>query len=166
MIFNNGRINNGDTMDTTEKIKEIDWTNINNVLDEIADYYLKKFEIDNKLNEKLIKEFTDATLKELNGIRIEDYIKTNNCSFELISKYDKLLRIKNNFFNTEYSDKNEKVPIESYLTKMKEAIKQRDKFIQASIDPNQSMEDVEKDYSLITELLGTDDIVIKFKENN
>ena len=37
--------------------------------------------------------------------------------------------------------------------------------IQASMDPNATIEEIEEDYSAITELLGDENIVIKFKEN-
>ena len=49
---------------------------------------------------------------------------------------------------------------------MKEKLKEKDKVVQASINPYQTIEEIENDYSMITELLGDEDIVIKFRENS
>ena len=168
MIFINDRIEYGDTMDTTENIKEIDWSSTNFVLNEIADYYLKSFEIDKKINDKLISEFNNSVNDELCGIKIQEYLKTNNCSLELITKYDKLLRFINDYYNEDNVNmiSSKKVPIESYLLQMKEKLKEKDKVVQASINPYQTIEEIENDYSMITELLGDDDIVIKFRDNS
>ena len=167
MNFNNDKLEYGDTMNTTESIKEIDWTETNIVLNEVADYYLKVFDIDKKINDKNIKQFRESINDILYGIKIEEYLKTNNCSLELITKYDKLLRLINDYYNEDNISmiNNKKVPIESYLLKMKKKLKEKDKVVQASIDPYQTIEEIENDYSMITDLLGDEDIVIKFRDN-
>lgn len=168
MNFNNDKLEYGDMMDTTESIKEIDWSSTNYVLNEIADYYLKKFEVDKKINDKIINQFKNSIDEELCGIKIEEYLKTKNCSLDLIIKYDKLLRMINDFYNEDNVSmiSSKKVPIESYLLQMKEKLKEKDKVVQASINPYQTIEEIENDYSMITELLGDEDIVIKFRENS
>jgi hypothetical protein len=264
---------------STENIKEIVWSDINAVLNEIADYYLRKFENPNNIREALLRQFEGAVTSELSGINLEDYIRTNNCSLELVAKYNKLLKIKSDFYgglidfsainkldlnknkdieeekkdlykervttylpneitNEETGDKpvkeeittndiNEDIDteptteetglepvieqeekgleevlneiieqsnttgdkpvieqedtsleekqevehktsdIEGYIKVLDEAIKERDKkeVVHATIDPNATMEEIEEDYSAISELLGDEDIVIKFKES-
>ena len=155
---------------TTEIISEIDWSDINEVLNEIADYYLKKFDKKSNVTEYLLRQFEDAINNELCGIKLEDYLRTNNCSLELVGKCNNLLTIKSNFFNRDYEDEEEKIvekaPIETYIKEMEATLKERNKeVIHATIDPNATMEEVENDYETITELLGDEDIVIKFKEN-
>lgn len=159
---------------STESIKEIDWSDVNAVLDEITDYYLKKFENKKNITDYLLRQFESAVNDELCGIKLEDYLKTNNSSLYLVSKCNKLLQIKDNFFNSDYlgseivigNSKKKKTPIESYIKEMEEKLKERQhETIHASIDANASIEDIENDYSAIAELLGDENIVIKFKED-
>lgn len=264
---------------STENIKEIVWSDINAVLNEIADYYLRKFENPNNIREALLRQFEGAVTSELSGINLEDYIRTNNCSLELVAKYNKLLKIKSDFYgglidfssvnkldlnknkdieekkdlykervttylpnevaSLEVTNENEEVKeeitdydineeidneptndvtgnepveeqdkgleevlndiieqsnttgnkpveeqedvnteeknvvehktadIEGYIKVLDEAIKERDKkeVVHATIDPNSTMEEIEEDYSAISELLSDEDIVIKFKES-
>lgn len=207
---------------STENIKEIVWSDINAVLDEIADYYLKKFDNPNNIRESLLRQFESAVTNELSGINLEDYLRTNNCSLELVAKYNKLLQIKSDFFGgkikvvkevpkkevkeiifdkteplsiqeTSLEDIKEKVVtvkedeskieveeekvskeehkptnIENYIKEMEEKLKEREKekeVVRASIDPNATIEEIEEDYSAIAELLGDEEIVVKFKEN-
>lgn len=168
-------------------IKEIVWSDINDVLNEIADYYLTKFDKPNNIKESLLRQFEKNVSDELMGINIEDYLRTRNSSLELIAKYNKLLKIKSDFFggkikkvtlNTKddkeleeisFDDEEEKpTKIESYLKEMEKKLKEKEnnnEVIQASMDPNATIEEIEEDYSAITELLGDENIVIKFKEN-
>ncbi len=159
---------------STENIKEIDWSDVNTVLNEITDYYLKKFENKKNITDYYLRQFEQAVTDELCGIKLEDYLKTNNCSLYLISKCNKILQIKNNFFNSNYlgseivigNSKKKKAPIETYIKEMEEKLKERqNETIHASIDANASIEDIENDYSAIADLLGDENIVIKFKEN-
>lgn len=211
---------------STENIKEIVWSDINAVLNEIADYYLKIFENPNNIRESLLRQFEGAVTNELSGINLEDYLRTNNCSLELVAKYNKLLKIKSDFYGgfIVYNKSSEIIPekkteiiideskeddideqedidevieeevtpkeevvkennindnktqehkpanIEGYIKVLDEAIKERDKVsskevVQATLDPNATMEEIEEDYSVITELLGDEDIIIKFKES-
>lgn len=262
---------------STENIREIVWSDINAVLNEIADYYLRKFENPYNIREGLLRQFEGAVTNELSGINLEDYIRTNNCSLELVAKYNKLLKIKSDFYgglinynsyynkpaekievkdepkeevttnvleekndcvgedltnyveeiinnteivtdteeekeennnnfvneesneekeqdltnyveeiinNVETTDTNESCDvvldnkennavehkpanIEGYIKVLDEAIKERDKkeVVHATIDPNATIEEIEEDYSAISELLGDEDIVIKFKES-
>ena len=158
---------------TTEIINEINWSDINSVLNEIADYYLKKFDKKSNVSEYLLRQFDEAVNNELCGIRLEDYLRTNNCSLELVGKYNNLLNIKTNFFNKDYveveekhTNTNTKAPIETYIKEMEATLKERNKeVLHATIDPNSTLEEVENDYEAIAELLGDEDIVIKFKEN-
>lgn len=155
---------------TTENIKEIDWSDINSVLNEIADYYLKKFEKKSNITDFLLRQFEETVNNELCGIRLEDYLRTNNCSLELSCKCNTLLTIKSNFFNRDYVEteeiQNNKAPIETYIKEMQATLKERQKnVIHATIDPNATMEEVENDYEAISELLGDENIVIKFRES-
>ena len=75
---------------STENIKEIVWSDINVVLNEIADYYLKKFEYPGNIRESLLRQFEGAVTNELSGIKLQDYIRTNNCSLELIPQCNNL----------------------------------------------------------------------------
>ena len=172
---------------STQNIKEIVWSDINDVLNEIADYYLTKFDKPNNIKESLLRQFEKNVSDELMGINIEDYLRTRNSSLELIAKYNKLLKIKSDFFggkikkvtlNTKddkeleeisFDDEEEKpTKIESYLKEMEKKLKEKEnnnEVIQASMDPNATIEEIEEDYSAITELLGDENIVIKFKEN-
>ena len=172
---------------STQNIKEIVWSDINDVLNEIADYYLTKFDKPNNIKESLLRQFEKNVSDELMGINIEDYLRTRNSSLELIAKYNKLLKIKSDFFGGKikrvtlnirddkeleeisFDDEEEKpTKIESYLKEMEKKLKEKEnnnEVIQASMDPNATIEEIEEDYSAITELLGDENIVIKFKEN-
>lgn len=172
---------------STQNIKEIVWSDINDVLNEIADYYLTKFDKPNNIKESLLRQFEKNVSDELMGINIEDYLRTRNSSLELIAKYNKLLKIKSDFFGGKikrvtlnirddkeleeisFDDEEEKpTKIESYLKEMEKKLKEQEnnnEVIQASMDPNATIEEIEEDYSAITELLGDENIVIKFKEN-
>lgn len=174
---------------SAQNIKEIVWSDINDVLNEIADYYLTKFDKPNNIKESLLRQFEQNVNDELMGINIEDYLRTRNSSLELIAKYNKLLKIKSDFFggkikkvilNTnddkeleEISFEDEEVEekptkIENYLKEMEKKLKEKEnnnEVIQASMDPNATIEEIEEDYSAIAELLGDENIVIKFKEN-
>ena len=170
---------------STQNIKEIVWSDINDVLNEIADYYLTKFDKPSNIKESLLRQFEKNVNDELMGINIEDYLRTRNSSLELIAKYNKLLKIKSDFFGgkikkvftstkddkelEEISFEEEKpTKIESYLKEMEKKLIEKEnnnEVIQASMDPNATIEEIEEDYSAITELLGDENIVIKFKEN-
>lgn len=170
---------------STQNIKEIVWSDINDVLNEIADYYLNKFDKPNNIKESLLRQFEKNVNDELMGINIEDYLRTRNSSLELIAKYNKLLKIKTDFFGGKikksfFNSKDDKelenislddeqpTKLEGYVKEVEKLLKEKEnnnEVIQASMDPNATIEEIEEDYSAITELLGDENIVIKFKEN-
>lgn len=171
---------------STEKIKEIKWSDINAVLSDIADYFLMKFENTGNIRESLLHQFESAVNEALMGINLQDYIRTGNCSLELIAKYNKLLNIKDEFCscNTkniedknvslkETYDKEEVVTekqkenldntaeIEGYIKKIEE--RQKDGGLKHKVEENPSIGELAEDYSAIAELLEDEDITIKTK---
>lgn len=92
---------------STENIKEIKWSDINAVLNDIADYFLKKFENKSNIRESLLHQFEGAVNQTLMGINLQDYLKTGNCSLELVAKYNKLLNIKDRFCSCNVRDTRE-----------------------------------------------------------